>query len=868
MSKIYFCDTETHSLYGEICMFQYVTENGEPKYIEYPEPSYLIWFIKNHHTIFYNASYDLGTITHQAGEDVGTAIEMDDLFFAARTAYPELEKYSLDILHDKLGMQYYDQDLDKKKMQKSFTYAEAKKTRKATDDQIQYALADVLTLRDLYKQKKIQKVIKKNKAYKLDIDSLKYSVIYQRNGIPVDREALTKERADLVERIADNRETLGDLNPRSPKRVCEALGTPKSDKDTLVRLMSEGNELAKVIYEQRRLLKADKMLESWDFDRVHTFFNPAGTITGRFNSCLVGNSMIAAEGRSKKIKDLNVGDLVYTFTNDNKLTLKPVLKLYNNGKKKVVKIFWVDAGNNSLGELVCTADHKLRLFDGSYIKAEDSIGYRISYFRRHLREKTGRVVVTTSALYKADTTEEQVLKDGFFGESSSMHIHHLNHNPSDNRICNLKVVTKGEHTAIHNSQKTPSQLQEARNRMLGDKNHTYRHDLSKFSVIKALIISKGDMGKAAKYLGTDYSRIRDRFGKEYPADKIKRRFNNKGKLLSINSIRNAHHDSNHILVVADKLDYLTDFQRSTNKYERLYKLLDDYKLHNHYIVSIMHKKKKKTVYDIEVKDTHNYIANELGVHNSGGDVGMGYVNTQQISRQYQYMFHGTNGKTTTFEIDYSTAELRAGCSIMHDENMYKELKKGKDLHIEAARLTGIKNPTREDRQKGKAVSFGLIFSMSAKSFKEYAFVNYGVTFSRREAIAIHRAYHRKYKGISDYQSECWDTYDTVPKESAMGRRNLCRLGTDASNYSTQSSIAESTKWAVHFIVDEYPEALKYIVNVVHDAIYMEVPNKDFKMWSHRLEKAMLLGWEEICKSDLLYYKDIPMPVEVEIIGGD
>ena len=378
-------------------MFQYVTEDGEPKYIEYPEPSYLIWFIKNHHTVWYNASYDLGTITHQAGEDVGTAIEMDDLFFAARTAYPELEKYSLDILHDKLGMQYYDQDLDKKKMQKSFTYAEAKRTRRATDDQIQYALADVLTLRDLYKQKKIQKVIKKNKAYKLDIDSLKYSVIYQRNGIPVDREALTKERTDLVERIADNRETLGDLNPRSPKRVCEALGTPKSDKDTLVRLMSEGNELAKVIYEQRRLLKADKMLESWDFDRVHTFFNPAGTITGRFNA-------------------------------------------------------------------------------------------------------------------------------------------------------------------------------------------------------------------------------------------------------------------------------------------------------------------------------------------SGGDVGMGYVNTQQISRQYQYMFHGTDGKTTTFEIDYGTAELRAGCSIMHDKTMYKELKKGKDLHIEAARLTGIKNPTREDRQKGKAVSFGLIFSMSAKSFKEYAFVNYGVNF--------------------------------------------------------------------------------------------------------------------------------------------
>ncbi len=540
MRETYFCDTETHSLYGEICMFQYVTIGGEPKYIEYPDPSYLIWFIKNHHTVWYNASYDLGTVTHQAGEDLGTDIEIDDLFFAARTAYPQLERYSLDILHDHLNMKYYDQDLDKKKMQKSFTYVEAKKARKATEDQISYALADVLTLRDLWKQRGIKKVIRKNKAYELDMNSLKYSLIYQRNGIPVDRAALTKERENLVNKIAENKEFLGDLNPRSAPKVCEALGTAKSDKDTLVRLMAEEGEkskLAKVIYEQRRLLKADKMLETWDFDRVHTFFNPAGTITGRYSA-------------------------------------------------------------------------------------------------------------------------------------------------------------------------------------------------------------------------------------------------------------------------------------------------------------------------------------------SGGDVGEGYVNTQQISRQYQYMFHGTDGKTTTFEIDYGTAELRAGCSIMRDKTMYKELKKGKDLHIEAARLTGIKNPTREDRQKGKAVSFGLIFSMSAKSFKEYAFVNYGVNFSSREAISIHRAYHRKYKGISEYQKECWDTYDTVPKESAMGRRNLCRLGTDASNYATQSSIAEATKWSVHFLVDEYPETLKMIVNVVHDAIYMEVLNEEFEMWSKRLEKAMLLGWLEICKSKILYYKDIPMPVEVEIIGGD
>ena len=204
---------------------------------------------------------------------------------------------------------------------------------------------------------------------------------------------------------------------------------------------------------------------------------------------------------------------------------------------------------------------------------------------------------------------------------------------------------------------------------------------------------------------------------------------------------------------------------------------------------------------------------------------------------------------------------------MADATMYKELKAGKDLHIEAAKLTGIKDPTKEDRQKGKAVSFGLIFSMSWPSFQEYAFTNYGVVFTDEQARNIHSRYHTKYLGIDDYHQYCWANYRTKNFRSAMGRRNLCRLGTDASNYATQSSIAEATKWSVAFLVRKYPEALNLIVNVVHDAIYMDVKRKHFKLWADRLDEAMQLGWDEICKSPIFKYKDIPMPTEVEEIAA-
>ena len=534
---VYFCDTETHDLYGEICMFQYIDKKSKKATIvEYPDLKWLRKFVRNNHTVWYNASYDLGTINNQTGKSLGLKYTFDDLFYAGRSAYPAFPAYSLDIFHDRLGMKYYDPNLDKRKMQKSFTTAIAKKARKATPEQLAYGEADVLTLRDLYNNKKFKKVYKKNKAYALDIESLKYSLIYQRNGIPVDRIALAEERAKLVDTLAENKRLLDGLNPNSPKQCKEALGTTSTDKDTLVRLIGEGNKLAKLIFDQRRLIKADGMLKSWEHERVRTFFNPAGTITGRFSS----------------------------------------------------------SGN-----------------------------------------------------------------------------------------------------------------------------------------------------------------------------KIK---------------------------------------------------------------------------------------------------GSGFVNTQQITRKYQYMFHSLSDKRVTFEIDYSTAELRAGCSIMRDKTMYKELMEGKDLHIESAKLTGIKDPNKEDRQKGKAVSFGLIFSMSAPSFQEYAYTNYGVVFTLKQARAIHKAYHTKYSGISKFQSWCWDEYKSTDMVTAMGRRNRCRLGTDASNYATQGSIAESTKWAVAFLARKYPESLKLIINVVHDAIYMDCKKKDFEKWSKRLEWAMLKGWEEICKSDLLFFKDIPMPTEVEVVG--
>jgi len=244
------------------------------------------------------------------------------------------------------------------------------------------------------------------------------------------------------------------------------------------------------------------------------------------------------------------------------------------------------------------------------------------------------------------------------------------------------------------------------------------------------------------------------------------------------------------------------------------------------------------------------------------------VNAQQIPRKLQYLMNTDTKDTVVVHADYSTAELRAGCSIMGDEAMYRELMVGRDLHKVSAMLadTSLKyeNVTKEDRQKGKAISFGFIFGMSAKTFSEYAYESYGVKFTDEESLAIKTRYQKKYPSIAKYASNKWNTYKDTPNRTPQGHIAMAKLGTDAINYSTQGCIAETVKLAIHYLLRvEGGIAIKYIYNVVHDAIYLRVPKGSERFWAGELVKAMKKAWVETCKLNMLKYKDIPMPVEVE-----
>lgn len=527
-----FCDIETEKLYKDnrlIQVYQPIIDKDNVYILDldFINEDEAKEFLKDKMTVWYNASYDLGSLNM-------TTENVDDLYYLIRLAYPQLEKFNLDYVIEKMRYGNLYKGLDKKKLQR----AGFKKGVELSDEQLLYSAIDVYVLSKLWENRLIQKA-RTIKAYRLDILSLKYAIEYQQNGLIPDRKAIARELEEVNKKIAENEIKLNGLNPNSPKQVKEVLGIDSSSKNVLVKLIAEQNELselAKLVFEQRRLLKRRTLLESYDYDVVYTKFNVNGAATSRFTS-------------------------------------------------------------------------------------------------------------------------------------------------------------------------------------------------------------------------------------------------------------------------------------------------------------------------------------------TGGDLENG-INAQQIPRDLQYLFQTPTDEFSIIHADFSTAELRAGCSIMNEPVMADELKSGVDLHKAAASLAlgkPINKIDKKDRQKGKAISFGFIFGMSATSFVEYAYVNYGVKFTQNEANIIKKKYLQKYKRIAAYHKFWWEHYKDTIAETPLGHRNKPRLGTDAINYATQGCIAETTKIAIIQLVNKDKNALKMIYNVVHDALYLRVPVGEEKYWTKLLVEAMLEAWDIMNKQPMLRIKGIPMGVEFEIL---
>ncbi len=130
-------------------------------------------------------------------------------------------------------------------------------------------------------------------------------------------------------------------------------------------------------------------------------------------------------------------------------------------------------------------------------------------------------------------------------------------------------------------------------------------------------------------------------------------------------------------------------------------------------------------------------------------------NLQQVPREkaIRKLFTAPKGRVF-FEADYSQLELRIAADYANDRAMLEIYRTGGDIHTETARLmTGGRDPTKDERNKAKAVNFGFLYGMLAKKFVAYAFDSYRTVFTPREAERFRELFFMKYARLLPWHHE-------------------------------------------------------------------------------------------------------------------
>lgn len=132
------------------------------------------------------------------------------------------------------------------------------------------------------------------------------------------------------------------------------------------------------------------------FGRLQDFMYPSGfffssfgqisTATGRM-SCLDEDTLVTTVGGVKKIKDVEVGDLVYCYDTDGSVRIKPVLNVIYKGYKECIELKWFSSGNGNTGSLICTPDHRIKTKHHGWVQAKDCLNKKVYHLHRSSEER-------------------------------------------------------------------------------------------------------------------------------------------------------------------------------------------------------------------------------------------------------------------------------------------------------------------------------------------------------------------------------------------------------------------------------------------------------------------------------------------------
>ena len=108
------------------------------------------------------------------------------------------------------------------------------------------------------------------------------------------------------------------------------------------------------------------------------------------------------------------------------------------------------------------------------------------------------------------------------------------------------------------------------------------------------------------------------------------------------------------------------------------------------------------------------------------------------------------------DADYSAIEMRIMAQLSQDPKLIEAFKNEVDIHkFTAANIAGIpiEEVGKDQRQRSKAINFGLIYGMSHETLKRYSESSYGVVMTFEEARGSRDGFFRVYNHIASWQDE-------------------------------------------------------------------------------------------------------------------
>lgn len=175
-------------------------------------------------------------------------------------------------------------------------------------------------------------------------------------------------------------------------------------------------------------------------------------------NCVAKGSMVWTLNGKIPIENLvNTNPLVYCTDTFGNVYIRRANKVWSNGIKETVRIRF-----DNDEHLVCTADHKIMLKDGSYKNAIDlNMGDSVCTLTKRLDKKYFRLGVAGSRKLLAEHVivgeykygrypTTQVNDRGWISEESE-EIHHVDENTLNNHPDNLLLLTRKEHRLMHNN---------------------------------------------------------------------------------------------------------------------------------------------------------------------------------------------------------------------------------------------------------------------------------------------------------------------------------------------------------------------------------------------------------------------------------